>query len=214
MIVAVLNPKGGSGKSTLALNLAVVRTLQGRRVCAIDADPQESLYSALGQREEVLPPVALMRHTDPVQLRKQLKLASETYDDIVIDGCAGKAAQSNWVALAMADRVIVPVSPRSADIWALDGLVGMREAIENAGGRAAPAYAMLNMADFAGKDNQSAINAIPTEIGFLGLGLGRRKAIAAAFSRGMSVLECEKTDEKATSEMRAIADAVFNSDLI
>jgi chromosome partitioning protein len=48
MIVAITNHKGGTGKTTTTINLAVGLTLQGKRVLAIDLDPQASLSYSLG----------------------------------------------------------------------------------------------------------------------------------------------------------------------
>lgn len=47
MIVAVANQKGGVGKTTLSANLAAAAGSSGRRVLAVDCDPQSSLARAL-----------------------------------------------------------------------------------------------------------------------------------------------------------------------
>jgi chromosome partitioning protein len=52
--VAVVNQKGGTGKTTTAANLAVAFAERGRRVLAVDVDPQASLTFYFGHDEREL----------------------------------------------------------------------------------------------------------------------------------------------------------------
>ena len=47
-VLAIVNQKGGVGKTTTAFNLAGALVARGRRVLAIDLDPQANLTSSLG----------------------------------------------------------------------------------------------------------------------------------------------------------------------
>ncbi len=53
-VVAVVNQKGGTGKTTTVANLASAFGAEGRRVLAVDVDPQASLTFYLGHDERLL----------------------------------------------------------------------------------------------------------------------------------------------------------------
>lgn len=61
--VALFNNKGGVGKTTLAYHLAHMMCRLGRRVIAVDLDPQSNLTAEFLDEEQV---EAIWRYPDPV----------------------------------------------------------------------------------------------------------------------------------------------------
>lgn len=207
-IIAVLNTKGGVGKTTTALNLAVGRALQGRNVFAVDGDRQGSLLTALTNRGDRAPIVAVAQYVDGQALRQQVRRAADHYEDIVIDA-GGRDNTVLRAALLLADKIIVPYLPRSFDVWALDDMTALlaeARAIKDV-----EAMALLTMADPRGNDNVAAREAVPDGVQLMSVTVGRRKAFSDAAGAGMSILELPNNrDAKAVAEMQALLAAVFN----
>ncbi|WP_158897854.1 ParA family protein [Burkholderia sp. L27(2015)] len=112
-VIVVANPKGGVGKSTLSTNLAGLFASRGEWVALADLDRQQSSRSWLDLRPQGLPvieywPVDLDNPTRPPQ----------GLEHAVIDTPAGVHGTRLNTALALADKVIVPLQPSLFDILA------------------------------------------------------------------------------------------------
>ena len=122
----------------------------------------------------------------------------------------GRDTGSLRAALTVTDVVLIPVQPRSFDIWALDAMVALvAEAREiNPDLRA---LAFLNAADAQGKDNAEAREAMAELAGITALDamIVRRKAFPNAAAHGRGVVEMRPPDAKAVEELTALAHAAF-----
>jgi chromosome partitioning protein len=139
-------------------------------------------------------------------IRTQVRQLAVKYDDIVID-VGGRDTGSLRAALTVAHVVLIPVKPRSFDLWGADqtaDLVNEARAI-NEGLRA---VAVINEADPQGSDNQAAMAALKEVQGveLAPVLLVRRKAYPNAAAGGLSVLEY--SDAKASEELGRLLDAL------
>jgi len=212
MIVTVANTKGGVGKTTLAIQLAVELARAGRHVWLVDGDKQATAQDAITVRAESgkEPGIACACYPDGAVLRTQLQQQLEHYTDVVIDA-GGRDSTALRAALVLSELMLVPFMPRSYDVWALDDLSQLLQ--EARAVNDVTAYAVLNAADPAGRDNADAVAALEGYPAFrhLDTPLGRRKAYANAAGRGLSVLELpgRERDPKAEAELAALRDSIL-----
>jgi chromosome partitioning protein len=212
MIVAIANTKGGVGKTTLATNIAVMLSNSGRSVLFVDSDEQRTGLTFTQVRTDQLgspgfAAISLYGST----IYSQVKLQAPKYDDVVID-VGGRETKSMRAALSVADVVLVPVQPRSYDIWALADMAQLiDEAREPDRNPNLVAFAVLNAADPFGRDNQDALAAIKVMPQFRPVKgmVGRRKIFANSGSVGRAVSEYVPKDTKAVEEMQNLISQIM-----
>ena len=133
--IAIINQKGGVGKTTTAATLATIWARQGKRVLAVDMDPQGNLGLMLGlmyspDRPTVYNavtqnPHALTREgTGGLEFRLRVALdpLEDDYDLCVID-CPPTCGLLSRLALMAADEVVVPMSAELCSIAGLGALL-------------------------------------------------------------------------------------------
>jgi len=200
-VLCIGNVKGGVGKTMLSVNLAIALALEGRDVLLVDGDEQATALGFTQLRAEKCP--ELPRYTaialSGAGLRTQVRQLKPKYPDIVID-VGGRDTGSFRAALTVADTLLVPVQPRSFDVWAVAAVASLvKEAREL--NDALQAYSVLNAADPTGQDNAEAAAVLQELEGirYLDCPIVRRKAFPNAAAAGKSVLEYG--DEKAAGEL-------------
>lgn len=214
MIVTVGNTKGGVGKTTISLNVAIGRMLGGRKVWLVDGDRQGTAQTALSIRAEsgAVAGIPCANYHDGSTLKSQVRLQAQHYDDVVIDA-GGRDSSALRAALVVSDVVLIPVQPRSFDVWALAdiaALVGDAQSINER----LRALVVVSCADASHHgDNSATAEAVAdypnlTPIPAL---ISRRKSFANAGGDGLSVFENRPRDAKACAEMQHVIDLIFGA---
>jgi len=208
MILAVGNVKGGVGKTTLAVNCAIALSRMKRDVLLIDGDEQGTAlaFTDLRTNEKGQPGyTAVALHG--ANIRTQVRQLAPKYSDIVID-VGGRDTGSLRAALTVAEVVLIPVKPRSFDLWGVDQTADLVKEAREINDRLR-AITVLNEADPQGKDNQAAIDALKEVEGIelAPVQIIRRKAFPNAAAAGLSVLEYN--DPKASDEFRQLTGFLF-----
>jgi chromosome partitioning protein len=205
MITVIGSLKGGSGKSTVAFNLGVWLAMAEVSVQLVDLDPQATLSDVVDVRqEEGFTPV--LRVADKRALtREQLRSADETLIDV---GTADMEAMRQ--AIALCDRVVVPVQPSQADIWSVQRYIHLVSSVE----RESPPdlLGFINRGDthHAVRETNEAGAALVSLPGirFIKPRLSQRTVFRRSFSEGLAVFELESKG-KASREFFTLAAALF-----
>lgn len=212
MIVTVGGIKGGSGKTTVATNLAVMRS-KVKDLLLIDADDQETATDFTILRNSDLESGAgyTSIRLSGSAVRTETKRLKDKYEDILID-TGGRDTASQRAALSVADVLLVPFVPRSFDVWTLEKVSELVGEMRTANPQLR-AYAFINRADPAGRDNEEAASIIQdtAELEFIDCPLGSRKAFSNAAAKGLGVVESKPIDSKAVGEIEALYKYLFDT---
>jgi len=205
MITIIGSFKGGSGKSTVTFNLAVWLAMAEVKVQLIDADPQATLADVVEVRmEEGFDPP--LRIGDKSGLTpERLNAADETLIDV---GTADMDSMRR--ALALCDRVVVPVPPSQADIWSTQRYIRLVNSIQR--DKPADILGFINRGDthHAVRETDEAAAALVSLPGikFLKPRLCQRTVFRRSFSEGLAVFELEPRG-KGAREFFALAAALY-----
>ena len=234
-VTVVGNGKGGVGKSLIACNMAVVLSLAKDkgpiRVLLIDGDVQASATMFTDMRAETVGPdvgydcVSIRG----AAIRNQMRSLAEKYDHVIVD-CGGRDNPSLRAAVTVADRLVIPVPPRSVDEWALAGMVELVQEARAVINPNLKSHVVINMADPQGVDNEAVKAAIETDyltppedlddpdawidpgVEIVSPVIVKRKPFADAFGAGLSIAEHRPADRKAIDELLQVMAVVYTQD--
>ncbi len=120
-VITVAQQKGGAGKTTLVVQLAVALAKAGKKVAAVDIDPQGSLSAWLDMRQQIygdgLTPNLSGLSGSAWRLSSDLRRLRENHDLILLDSPPHIETESKF-ALRAADLVLIPIQPSLLDLWA------------------------------------------------------------------------------------------------
>ncbi len=205
-IITIAQQKGGAGKTTLVAHLAVAWSRQGKRVAAIDVDPQRSLthWAALRGKDGRRVGFTLATTAGWRLGIETARLVAE-HDVILIDSPPHAETEAR-AAIRASGLVVVPVQPSPMDVWATKPTLD----IARAEGR--PALLVLNRvtartrlaAEMSERLDLNGVRLAATT-------LGNRVAFAASLAVGSGVTEFEPASA-AAAEITALADEIWAFD--
>jgi chromosome partitioning protein len=185
-IITLAQRKGGAGKTTLAAHLAAGWALAGRRVSAVDVDPQGSL-ARWGELRAALAGAAALPVAKVSGWRLALELERLRREaEIVVVDSPPHAELDARAAIRAADLVVIPVQPSPMDLWATQATVEMA--------RAERRRALLVLNRIAPRTRLAQEIAAALGAGDVRLAattLGNRTAFASSLAGGSSVEEEE-----------------------
>lgn len=209
MITVIGNLKGGCGKSTVTFNLAIWLARAAVDVVAFDLDPQATLSDVAEVRSEdqVMPAIRVFRpDTDPQKVFRE-----HENGEILVD----VGASNLWAmrqAIRVSQRILVPVPPSQADVWATQRFLNMvEEALANQTQRP-KIFLFLNRADthpglMESDETAEALKALPG-VEFIPNRLYQRTIYRRSFSEGRAVFELGP-NHKASEEIAGLARFLY-----
>jgi len=201
MITLIGSTKGGVGKTTLSYNFAVTLAQAGQDVLLIDGDEQAHCMSFAELRKNNRPDGPNFDITS--LLGKQFMFKDnlgkiERHQEVIID-VGGRDTDSFRNALFLADLILVPTVPRTADVW---GSISTAQVInqvrQERKNRKLRAVGLINKADARGQDNEASLAEL-REIEGLEVSpvlIGDRKAYHNALARGLGILEYSDRNDR------------------
>ncbi len=221
MILAVAGTKGGGGKTTLAINLAVERA-QSTSVLLIDGDEQgtSKIWASVREENEIIPAVPCLHFIGrPLETQKQIRAVfqelealAQQYGDLIID-VGGRNTDELRAVFTVADRVVFPVKPSGADVWALAQTEALfaEAKVHNPGvtGSVVVNLASTNPPRSEAEDLEE-LFADFAELEYSGIVLRNRVSYTRALNDGLGVTEYRPRDAKAQSEVQTLFNYLYN----
>ncbi len=211
MIVVIGGVKGGCGKSTICSNLVVMRASLGKKVLLVDTDHQKTVTNWVGQRRQLNQPNTTWATVELTheKLYQDILTLAPNYDDVIIDA-GGRETKQQRSALLVADKFVIPFSPRSFDVWTLEHVESLVSEVKVSNTKL-ESYSFINKSDVKGTDNEDSKNILldSVNIRFLDCNVGLRKSFSNASGVGLGVIELKGADKKALMEIQKLHDLIF-----
>jgi chromosome partitioning protein len=206
MVTVIGNLKGGTGKSTVTFNVAIWLLSSDREVIVYDLDPQQTLtdVAEVRKEEKIFPKLKVKKTLETI--KKDIEDDKEILIDIGVSDM--KAVKK---ALALANRIVVPIQPSQADIWATQRFLKLIN--EASGKKKIEVVGFVNRADThravrETAETEEAIQYLPG-IKHLDVRLYQRTAYRRSFSEGMAVFEMSLSS-KAAKEVMQLSHMLYN----
>ena len=207
LVTVIANLKGGSGKSTVAFNLGLWLQMKGQPVVTYDLDPQCTLGDVAEVRREegYTPPLVVYQNKD--DLKTTLRMHP---GQVLVDvGAANMDAMRQ--AIAVADRVLVPVPPSQPDVWATQRFLQIvKEAVSD--GEGPELFAFVNRADThcavrESDETEAVLSQLPG-IKLIPHRLYQRTIYRRSLSEGLGIFELSRRS-KAVDEFSVFAQSLY-----
>lgn len=208
--------KGGVGKTNTAVQMAAMLALANKDVVLIDGDKQQSAsnWAAIrtGSDTNPLPVPCATRLGRSVAT--DAALFGEKYKNVVIDAGGRDSAELRF-AMAVADIVVMPISPGQYEAWAVDTMVALKKEIEDKIGRAVRVAAFINMGNPSTSEVQETrdylLEGYADVLELFDTTLFDRIVHRRSAREGLSVIEMTGAfaDPKAVSEVKSLYAEVY-----
>jgi chromosome partitioning protein len=135
---------------------------------------------------------------------------ADRYDTVIVD-TGGRDTDTQRAVLSIADLLLLPVQPRSIDVWTLKRVSALIAEISNINPDL-KCKGFVNRAFANSTDNDDTMTAIieADDIQLIRLKIGDRKAFSNAFGAGLSVPEVKPRADKAIEELQALYNTLFH----
>ena len=213
MIVLVGGEKGGTGKTTIITNLAAMRMQQINEILLIDTDKQgsaSSWASVRDQNTEIKRVLSVQKFGNTIN--NEIRALHTKYNDILIDA-GGQNSQELRASMLVAEKMYIPIQAGQFDVWTL-GLMDQLVSQVKTFNPHLKAMVLINRASTNPSTTEiEEIFQVMSEFENLTLSaaiLKERIAYRKAAKEGLSVVELNKQDPKATDEMQFLYNEIYD----